>query len=481
MEEHEKKKIVKNLKWMTFSKIIIYLLSIITITLIPRYLGVEGYGQLNFIISFVSIFSIIGDLGLSTLIVRDLSKNTKKAKEYYNNLFLFKMFITVLFLIVVTVFAFILHNSPTTDLIIVYAVAVGLSTISNFNISFLNAFQEIKYRAISDIIFKLMYTIGVIFVIFLNYKLFGIVIASVISCLITMTFTFFIIKKYKLFAYLKINKKYIKQKVIQAFPFVLTSIFWMIYFSIDKIFITYFKGNYLTGLYSISYTFIGFLIGSLTILYETFLPVLSSFSKNKEKLQQIVSKYIYLVYLLCVPATIGGIYLAPQIISLVFGEQYLGGTLTFQLIMFFFLLNSVGRINYQILITNHLEKYSLKILGISALVNTLLNFIFVPWLGIVGAAITTIISEIIIFILSYKKIKHIIKVPYFKQILLPVLASILMLFGLIIYNKVYPLGILNSHFDVLIPIAIGCIIYISALMLTKAITIKQIKELLKNE
>jgi len=482
MEEHEKKKIVKNLKWLTFSKIIVYLLSIITITLVPRYLGVEGYGQLNFIISFVSIFSIIGDLGLQTLIIRDISKNTKKANEYFNNLFLFRILISILFIFVVFIFALFLKSPPIIEQITIYTIGTGFFLFGSFNLAFLNGFQEIKYQAISDAVQKITYTIGVILVIILNYKLFGIIVANTFASIFMFIFSFFAIKKFIIIQKMKLNKKYIKQKIILASPFILTTIFWMIYFNIDRIFITLIKGNYATGLYSISYTFIGFLLSILGILSTTFFPVLSNVSNNKQKLKSIVDKYLLLMYLFCVPVTIGGIYLAPKIISLVFGSQYLGGTLAFKLIMFFFLLNSIGIINYHLLITNNLEKYSLKILGISAATNILLNFIFVPWLGIIGAAITTIISEIIIFTISYKKIKtDIIKINYLSPIIKPLVASGFMLAGIMFFNHLYPSGILHNNFDVLISIAIGGIIYTTTLFITKAITIKQIKEMIKNE
>lgn len=482
MEAHEKKTIVRNIKWLTISKIFIYLLSIITITLIPRYLGVEGYGQLNFIISFVGIFSIIGDLGLQTLIIRDISKNTKKAEEYFNNLFLFRILISLLFVFMVFIFALFLKSPPTLGQIIIYTIGISFVLLSNFNISFLNGFQEIKYQAISDAIQKITYTLGAILVVILNYKLFGIIVASAISSVFLFLFSFFAIRKFIKIKKLKFNKKYIKEKIILASPFILTTIFWMIYFNIDRIFITLIKGNYATGLYSISYTFIGFLLSILGILSTTFFPVLSNVSNNKQKLKSIVDKYLLLMYLFCIPVTIGGIYLAPKIISLVFGSQYLGGTLAFQLIMFFFLLNSIGIINYHLLITNNLEKYSLNILGMSATTNIILNFIFVPWLGIIGAAITTIISEIIIFTISYKKIKtDIIKINYLSPIIKPLVASGFMLFGIMLFSHIYPSGILHNNFDVLILIAIGGIIYTITLFVTKAITLKQIKEMLKNE
>lgn len=481
MEAHEKRTIIKNIKWLTISKIIVYLLSIVTITLIPRYLGVEGYGQLNFIISFVGLFSIIGDLGLQTLIIKDISKNPDKASEYFNNLFLFRIFIGFIFVFSVFIFSLFVKSPPTLEQIMIYAIGVVFFLLGNFNLAFLNGFQEIKYQALSDIVQKLIYTLGTIVVIILNYKLFGIIVASAVSSFFMFVFSFFAIKKFIKIKRLNINKKYIKEKVILASPFILTSIFWMIYFNIDRVFLTYFKGNYATGLYSISYTFIGFLLSILAIINTTFLPVLSNFSTDKPKLEAIVKKYLYLLYLFIIPVTIGGIYLAPKIISLVFGSQYLGGTLAFQLIMFFFLLNAIGVVNYYLLITNNLEKYSLKLLGLSAATNILLNLIFIPWLGIVGAAITTIISEIVIFIGSYIKIKAIIKINYLSQTFKPILAGTLMLLGIIIFTSFFPKGILHNNFDVLITIAVGGLIYMATLFVTKAITIKQIKEMLKNE
>jgi O-antigen/teichoic acid export membrane protein len=382
----------------------------------------------------------------------------------------------------VFIFALFLKSPPTLGQIIIYTFGISFVLLSNFNISFLNGFQEIKYQAISDAIQKITYTLGAILVVILNYKLFGIIVASAISSVFLFLFSFFAIRKFIKIKKLKLNKKYIKEKIILASPFILTSIFWMIYFNIDRIFITLIKGNYATGLYSISYTFIGFLLSILGILSTTFFPVLSNVSNNKQKLKSIVDKYLLLIYLFCVPVTIGGIYLAPKIISLVFGSQYLGGTLAFQLIMFFFLLNSIGIINYHLLITNNLERYSLKILGISAVTNILLNFIFIPWLGIIGAAITTIISEIIIFIISYKKIKtDIIKINYLSPIIKPLVASGFMLTGIMLFSHIYPSGILHNNLDVLITIAVGGIIYIATLFVTKAITLKQIKEMLKNE
>ena len=479
LNKKEKTTILSNIKWLTISKIIVYLLSIITITLIPRYLGVEGYGQLNYVLSFVTLFTIIGDLGISTYCIRSVSKDNRRANKYFNNLIIFKFLLISLFLLFVFLFSRIIpKNSITKQLILIYAIGVLFSILSNFSLSFYDAFQKLRYRAIYEIIIKLSYTIGILIVIFFNYKIFGIVVAYALAFVFGFIFLYFnlnkIIKIKPIF-----DKKFIKKTIIFSSPFILTSIFWTIYFSMDRVFISHFIDNYSVGLYSIAYTFIGFLIGIMAILHNTFLPAMSNLSKNKQKLGVVVKRYLQMIYLFSIPATIGGIYLVKRIISLVFGSQYLAGQMSFSLILFFFLLNSVGMVNYYLLITNHFEKFSVKLLGIASITNIFLNIIFIPIFGIIGAAITTLISESIIFIGSYDLIrKKILEINYFKPMIYPLIGSILMLIGLIMFDLIFPKGILFNHFDVLFSIGFGFIIYILFLFFTKVITISKIKEIM---
>ncbi|MFA5746027.1 MAG: flippase [archaeon] len=482
MEAHEKKTIIKNLKWLTISKIIVYLLSIISITLIPRYLGVEGYGQLNFILSFVGLFSIIGDFGLTTLVLRDISKNPNKAKEYFDNLIVFKFILFFLFLLVVSVVSFVIdrNNPQALKLIIIFSLGVGFTLISGFILSFFDAIQQLKYRAVYEILSKAAYTFGVVLVILFNYKLFGIIIASAVSFLVGLIYVFINLhSKFKL--QVTINPEYIKEKISVAYPFLLTAIFWTIYFSIDRVFLMYMKGNYEVGLYSIGYTFIGFLIGIVGILHSSFLPAISNFSENLNKQKTAIDKYLWLLYVLCVPITIGGIYLAPQIIKLVFGAIYLPGILAFQLTLFFFFFNSIGTVNYNVLISNGFEKFALKLLGLSAMINIIFNFILIPKYGIIGAAISTIIAELVVFVGCYNLIKNkIVSVDYLSPIICPLLASIFMLFGLIIGSKLFP-NILLTKFGVLIFVVVGSIIYTSFLYFFKKEEITELIKLIRNK
>ena len=70
-----KKKIATNIFWAFAGKIINMASALLVGILVARYLGPEQYGIMNYVISYVSIFTVISGFGLSNIEIRELSKN----------------------------------------------------------------------------------------------------------------------------------------------------------------------------------------------------------------------------------------------------------------------------------------------------------------------------------------------------------------------------------------------------------------------
>ncbi|MFZ2979126.1 MAG: oligosaccharide flippase family protein, partial [Candidatus Magasanikiibacteriota bacterium] len=58
----------KNTSWLFFSRIFILVLAFFISAYVARYLGPEEYGILNYIISFVGLFSFIPNLGMNNIL-----------------------------------------------------------------------------------------------------------------------------------------------------------------------------------------------------------------------------------------------------------------------------------------------------------------------------------------------------------------------------------------------------------------------------
>lgn len=479
MIENQNKKIVKNLGWLTLSKIVVYILSILSITIVPRYLGVEAYGQLNFVLSFVVLFGIIGDLGLTTLIYRDVSKYPKKADEFFNNLFLFRLVMSFIMGIIMYVVILFLDKSPAVNMLLYMAILYEMISISNsIFIIIISALQKMKYVGLSEIISKLIYTLSVVLTLCLNVGVVGIMLGYLASIIAGLIFSILVLRKY-IHIHLTWNWSYIKKTLARVWPFAIILVTGSIYFNIDRLYISLIHGDYQVGLYAISYTFYTLLISLTSILCTVFFPVIAINVNNKERMTKLSGKFLNLMLIVAVPMCLGAIYLSKRIITLVFGSQYVPGYVAFDIIMVFFLISAIDQFHSSILQIKNKEKFYYKLLIIASAANIILNAFAIPYFGIIGAAITTLISELIVFAGATVLIrKRIIFVSYFKESFKPLFSGIVMVVGLYLFDVIYPTGLVHNKYDVIINIFIGGAIYFLVLLLTGNEFIKDIRNLL---
>lgn len=479
MEYIEKQTILKNISWLTFSRIIVYVLSIITITIVPRYLGVEGYGQLNFVLSFFGLFYILTDFGINTLIFRDVSKNTKKLSSYFNNFFIFKLLLVVFVSFIIILLVMLLEKPLVVNQLFFLLIPFLLiSVLKDYYLTFYNSLQDNKFYAISELIFKVCYILFLLIVIFFDLKVTGVLISQILASLIILGMLYIFFKKHIKKYDFKLNYVFLKQKLYLSWPFALNYLFYTVYFNFDKIFISLIKDDVNVGLYSIGYSFLGFIVAAVGLISLVFFPVLSKYS-FKKNLSNIFSKYYKIVLIVSIPLSLGSILLSKEIISLVFGSDYVLGNISFKIIMFFCLLYSINNTFNTLFSTHHYEKYFLKLLFLASVTNVLLNLIVIPFYGIVGAAITTLFSEIIILVGSIILVRNKFKgLDLLTPVVKPLFAGLIMLTGIFIIKLMYPAGFLKNNFDVLFFVFFGGIIYLLCLFILKIISKEDIKEII---
>ena len=84
------KKITANTSFYLTALVIQKLLSFLYFTFLARYLGAEGIGQYFFAISFASLFSVVMDFGLSSVLTREIAKSDKNDQEWFQQIFSLK-------------------------------------------------------------------------------------------------------------------------------------------------------------------------------------------------------------------------------------------------------------------------------------------------------------------------------------------------------------------------------------------------------
>lgn len=385
---------IKNTSWSTINQLVTILLSVLLTVVFARLTSQELFGQYNFLISVVAIISIVAIPGLNTSMLRSISRGMDGVYVKAVRLsFLWSMLgVPVLFLI--GGYYYLFNNQIIGLGLFVAAILFPLIYAPNNWIALLQGKKRFDIFAKYSIIQVLIRTMAIILAIYLDKNS---LILIFLTYLITSALT-------NVFLYYKC-KKYLKNDDEEegwrksGYKLTFNDFVALSYDNVDKILIGIFLGPVELAIYSIAVSIVSALKASLIQIVKVVSPSIYAMDKEtlKTKLKQTFPFLIILNLVLL--ALI--IVLIPFITTLLFSEKYAGSifyaqvySITIPLAVFMAVFSSA-------LISLKEE----NILLISRLVGLILilplYMILIPYLGIIGAIIASIIYYIVLCLIQY--------------------------------------------------------------------------------
>lgn len=457
------KSIFKNTSWLTISQVITSICAFLWTIIIARYLGVSDYGIVSFAISFTSLVGIVMDLGMSTYITREIAKNRNSVNKYFNNIFIFKLILAIILFFISGLILYLLGYPQWTILItLLFTIELIFMSMTVFLNGVFQAFEEVKYQAIGSILNSGLLLIGILITLGFDLGVVAIALSYTLSYFIY--FSYILLKYIQTFSFPKfeIDVKFIKRVLIESIPFGLTNFFYTIYFSIDIVMLSYISGDYATGLYKSAYNIITVFTTFFVVYQAVIFPVMSKFFKESQNLIKI-SYELSIKYLLLIIIPISAIifFYARPIVDLIYSNQYSLASTPVQILIWTVLFLFINGAASVLLNAINQEKTVTKIYIIAALFNVCLNLILIPVYSYDGAAIATVISEILITILT---LYFISKTNYKPDLSLLKSVIKLVICGIILIIILY-----NIKVSLYLAIPIGLAVYLLSLFLTKSI------------
>lgn len=453
--------IFKNMSWMLISQIIGSICGFIWTILIARYLGVNDYGILGFAISLTGILAIATDFGISTHIVRHISTDYNSAPKYLGNAIPLKsLFALVSFILTLIILILLKSNEITIIITLLFTIEMIFKSFINLLNGTFQAFEEGKYQGIGNTLLNTILLIFIFITIFTDLGIYGIAISYILANLITLIYEYYVLKKHITKPKFEFDKYFSKNITLLSIPFAITSILYSVYYSIDVVMLSSLVGNYATGIYNASYK----LISVLTLFYSVYgaviFPVMSKLYQNDKKLLLTsFEKSVKYITLIVLPLIVGTSFYSADIIQLIYGKEYYAASSVLSILVWtVFLLYLAGAGN-SLLNASHKEVTVTKIYAIAAIFNIGLNFIFIPYLSYNGAAITTVLSDLLImFIQIYViyKLGHRPNKKLYLDLIKIIIGSVIL--GISLY-------FLNLNMWIALPV--GIIIYLTAVKLLK--------------
>lgn len=395
-----KQTVFKNTFWLTLGTGLSRVLNFVLMVYVARILGATEYGMFAFAMAFVSLFTVVADLGIATILVRKFSQNKENEKEFHALISL-KMVLGILMIAFSIVGAFFITHDPNIQKIIfILAFATLANSLIDTMYAFFQARQKMEHQASAAILGALLLT-AFGFLVVLNFPSaenlsYAFLAANTITIVFILMFFHFKVYPIKLSWQKNIWRKYL----VVSWPLAFTSFFGLLYTYIDSVMLGAYGMITENGFYTAAYriAWMAYIFTGLAV--TSFYPILSqSLGESKERFQQIWDYQMELMAVLAVPMMIGGIILAPKIIDLFYGVEFLPSVLALQiLIVMAGILLLYAAFNQVLIVANQQKKLIFATL-FGAVANIVLNFILIPKYSLYGAAAASALTQLLLFFL----------------------------------------------------------------------------------
>jgi len=398
------REIFVNTIWLFADKILRMGIGLIVIVWVARYLGVQRYGNLNYSLAFVALFSPFVTLGLDNIVIRCIIREPANREQILGTTFWLKLLggTISLLLTISCILLFRPDDKLTIALVSILSTAGFFQAFDTIDIWFQSQVQS-KYTVVAKnsafILITLMQVTMITFqaplIAFAWVKVAEFAIGAV-GLLISYKFTGYSISSWRWsFPLAKILLR-------ESWYLILASVGTMIYMRIDQIMLGEMVGNKAVGIYSAAtrisevWYFIPMAISSSVI------PSIFRAKEISETLyHQRLKKTIRLLFMLSLIVALPMTFLSSSLVTMLFGNDYIesGGILAIHIWASVFISMGIGASSW--FIAENYTHLALKITLTGAIINIILNLFLIPHYGCIGAAIATVISQIFASFLAH--------------------------------------------------------------------------------
>lgn len=395
---------VKIAFWYLVGDLLVKGLSVITTPIFTRLLTKEEYGNFSNFTSWESILLIFVTLDLSTSITRAKYDYSEKMDEYISSITAVSTFMTLLLYTVVEMNESFFVDLFSMDIfyirvLFVYFLFEPVYTYMQTKYRIYKKYKLFLLFSLSTAILRTCLSIILVYLMEDNFK------ARVYGYIIPVLFLYAGIYIYVWFKGKKIKWEYCKYALAIGVPLIPHTLAANILSSSDRVMIQKICGPEQTALYTISYT-IAALVNLVSIsLGKAWTPWLFdgiAAGKNdviKEKSKKYVDVFIIVM--------VGAMLAAPEIVLILGGSEYYEARYIIPAVM----SGLVCRFVYTLYVdveTFYKKTFSISVgTMMAAILNIVLNLLFIPNFGYMAAAYTTLIGYLSMLIFHFVNVKYI--------------------------------------------------------------------------
>jgi len=386
--------LARNATWLIAASTGQKAIAFLTFTIVARMVGAEITGLFFFAVSITSIFVTFTDLGITPVLIREMAASEERGREVLYKAIRIKWALVPISVIGVLLYAW---GSGLTGEVF-FAVLLACFVMSSDAVSLLwygtlRGRRLLQFEAMGMFTGQILTAIVSLLAAFSGWGVIGLVGGLLTGSAWNVGWSTFQARRLGLTG-IKSHAWPMKTIVTYATPFALAGVFVKIYSFVDTLLLKQFHDAVTVGHYAVAYK-VTYALQFIPLAFVAALyPSMSAASAKKDagELRRLLKGSWRLMLMASVPMTALLSSLAAPFIQLVYGQEYLGSILPMMVLPWvlipIFLDFPIG----SLLNASHRAGKKTTAMGIAMAINVVSNFLLIPGLGAVGAALSGVMS-----------------------------------------------------------------------------------------
>ena len=446
-------------------------IGLITIGILTRYLGAYGFGEYTTAITFLQLFGVVVDLGLTLTLIVMISEPGADEKKIVSNIFTMRILTSALMFGICAILVWFFPWSPMVKWgVVVGSFAYTFMAGAAMLVGLFQKHQTVWRASLAEFLNRLVFLVGILVVAQFSFTVVTMIAVSLVANLAWLVLMVWFAKPY-----VQIRPAFDvdvwKGAMHRGWPIAISIFFNLLYMKGDTFLLSLMRSPEEVGIYGAAYRVIDMLTVIPAIFMGLLLPSLVADwkKKNREEFQHHLRRAFDVFMIMVIPIVAGVQALGVPLATLIAGKDFAASGFILQLLIWAVVAVFVGTLFGHAVVA--LEKQKGMIVGYAATaVVGIAGYLWaIPRFGMQGAAWMTIASESMIALLTFFVVWKPARALPSPRTTLKAIFSALLMYGVL---RLLP------ELHVIPAILLGAVVYIVAMLTIGGVRKETILELM---
>jgi O-antigen/teichoic acid export membrane protein len=459
--------IAKNAGILMGSQLVTWVLALLVTIVVPRYLGATVIGKYQLAGSLLVVVGIIASFGMERLITKEIARDHNKIGEIFGTVTYLRVGMYLIGYVFLALYIYIMkYPSDTVYIMLIFFVSYLLDQLASLYMAVLQGVEKMEYMSASAIVCKIFTVVASLLLVVFKQSVYAIAAVAIGAALINLIIVGFATHRlYKVS--LRFNPAIVKWLYQSSLPYLLSSVFLVVYMRVDVIILSWLTTEKEIGWYSSASTLFGTLLFVPTIFMTAVFPALSRmYVSGADATFNVLRKSLDLLLIIAIPIGLGVLTIANPLVVLLYGPDFAGSGPILALMGIVLIFTYLTILLGQYLVSIDRQVIWTWVMAIATFATVPLDLLFIPWCrdalgnGAIGGALSFIVTELGMVIAGFIFLpKGLLQRENVLRILKTVFAGAVM--AVVVWQV--------RHLFIAIPILVGAVVYVGAILLLRVI------------